>query len=50
MKLTAFGRFDAGDDDVPTCGRSNTLLHAKQASWLEHGIIIGGTHQKPGSQ
>ena len=31
MKLTAFGRSDAGDDDVPTCGRSNTLAFHKKA-------------------
>ena len=31
MKLTAFGRPDAGDDDVPTCGRSNTLAFHKKA-------------------
>ena len=31
MKLTAFGRSDAGDDDVPICGRSNTLAFHKKA-------------------
>ena len=31
MKLTAFGRSDAGDDDVPTCGRSSTLAFHKKA-------------------
>ena len=31
MKLTAFGCSDAGDDDVPTCGRSNTLAFHKKA-------------------
>ena len=31
MKLTAFGRSDAGDDNVPTCGRSNTLAFHKKA-------------------
>ena len=31
MKLTAFGYSDAGDDDVPTCGRSNTLAFHKKA-------------------
>ena len=31
MKLTAFGHSDAGDDDVPACGRSNTLAFHKKA-------------------
>ena len=31
MKLTAFGHSDAGDDDVPTCGRLNTLAFHKKA-------------------
>ena len=31
MKLTAFGCSDMGDDDVPTCGRSNTLAFHKKA-------------------
>ena len=31
MKLTAFGHSDAGDDDVPTCGRSSTLAFHKKA-------------------
>ena len=31
MKLTVFGRSDAGDDDVPTCRRSNTLAFHKKA-------------------
>ena len=31
MKLTVFGCSDAGDDDVPTCGRSNTLAFHKKA-------------------
>ena len=31
MKLTAFGCPDVGDDDVPTCGRSNTLAFHKKA-------------------
>ena len=30
-ELTAFGHSDAGDDDVPTCGRSNTLAFHKKA-------------------
>ena len=31
MKLTVFGCSDVGDDDVPTCGRSNTLAFHKKA-------------------
>ena len=31
MKLTAFGRSDVGDDDVPTCGKLNTLAFHKQS-------------------
>ena len=31
MKLTVFGHSDAGDDDVPTCRRSNTLAFHKKA-------------------
>ena len=31
MKLTAFGCSDAGDGDVPTCWRSNTLVFHKKA-------------------
>ena len=31
MKLTAFEHSDAGDDDVPTCGRSNALAFHKKA-------------------
>ena len=31
MKLTAFGRSDAGDDNVPTCRRSSTLAFHKKA-------------------
>ena len=31
MKLIAFGHSDAGDDDVPTCGRLNTLAFHKTA-------------------
>ena len=31
MKLTALGHSDAGDDDVPTCERSNTLAFHKKA-------------------
>ena len=31
MKLLAFGHSDVGDDDVPTCGRSNTLAFHKKA-------------------
>ena len=31
MKLRAFGHSDVGDDDVPTCGRSNTLAFHKKA-------------------
>ena len=31
MKLTAFGRSDAGDDDVPIWGKSNTLAFHKKA-------------------
>ena len=35
MKLTVFGHSDAGDDDVPTCGRLNTLaLHKKALSYF----------------
>ena len=31
MKLTALGHSDAGDDDVPTCKRLNTLAFHKKA-------------------
>ena len=42
MKLTAFGRSDVGDDDVPTCGRSNTLaFHYKALSYFMPNKHLG---------
>ena len=42
MKLTAFGRSDAGDDDVPTCRRSNTLtFHKKAISYFMSNKHLG---------
>ena len=42
MKLTPFGHSDAGDDDVPTCGRSNTLaFHRKALSYFMPNKHLG---------
>ena len=42
MKLTALGRSDAGDDDVPTCGRSKTLaFHKKALSYFMSDKYLG---------
>ena len=42
MKLTAFGHSDVGDDDVPTCGRSNTLsLHKRALSYFVPNKHLG---------
>ena len=42
MKLTVFGHSDAGDDDVPTCWRSNTLaFHKKALSYFMRNKHLG---------
>ena len=42
MKLTVVGRSDAGDDDVPTCGISNTLaFHKKELSYFMPNKHLG---------